>query len=66
MWRKVRERKRATDPLCERCKQLGRTTATAIVHHILPLVDGGARLDMANLQSLCVPCHAEVHKELAA
>jgi 5-methylcytosine-specific restriction protein A len=35
----------------------GRTVAARVVDHVVPIKDGGARLDWANLESLCVPCH---------
>jgi 5-methylcytosine-specific restriction protein A len=28
-----------------------------VADHVLPLKDGGARFDWANLQALCVSCH---------
>jgi 5-methylcytosine-specific restriction enzyme A len=28
-----------------------------VVDHVVPLKDGGARFDRANLQPLCVSCH---------
>lgn len=62
-WRKVRAIKMATTPLCERCEKQGRTRAGDMVHHIQPLNEGGARLDMDNLQTLCNPCHAAIHAE---
>lgn len=40
-------------PVCEHC---GIRAATE-VDHIVPLAEGGARLDRANLQALCHRCH---------
>ena len=61
-WDKVRAVKVMSDPICEMCREQGRTTATALVHHIIPV---SARPDlllvMDNLQSLCVRCHALIH-----
>jgi len=51
-WEKVRDWYRASHPLCEVC---GRPMDH--VDHIVPLRDGGERLDPDNLQSLCKPCH---------
>ncbi|WP_295941636.1 HNH endonuclease signature motif containing protein [uncultured Alistipes sp.] len=44
-------------PLCEECQRRGITTLAQVVDHIVPINRGGAKLDMANLQSLCHPCH---------
>jgi 5-methylcytosine-specific restriction endonuclease McrA len=33
------------------------------VHHITPVSEGGAKLDMENLVTLCVPCHLERHRD---
>jgi 5-methylcytosine-specific restriction protein A len=57
-WQKLRHAKLSRDPFCERCEGQGVTTQATLVDHITPIVDGGARLDDHNLQSLCVPCHA--------
>lgn len=34
------------------------------VHHITPVSVGGAKFDLDNLTSLCVPCHNEAHRRL--
>jgi len=34
------------------------------VHHITPVSDGGEKYDRDNLESLCVPCHKQRHREL--
>ncbi len=44
-------------PLCLTCKAHGRLVLAAVVDHVVPLKDGGARFDRANLQPLCVGCH---------
>lgn len=44
-------------PLCVNCGAPGAPTRPNIVDHITPLTAGGARLDPANLQTLCQPCH---------
>lgn len=45
-------------PTCQ-IRVPGRCTGTATeVDHVVPLTQGGARLDPANLQSTCHPCHA--------
>lgn len=48
----------AAEPLCRRCDEMGVVTPASMVDHITPLNQGGARLDRANLQPLCDPCHA--------
>jgi hypothetical protein len=41
-----------------RCTQLGRRERATCTDHIRAMKDGGARLDPANLQSLCKACNA--------
>ena len=48
----------ADEPLCRECSRLGKLTPAAEVDHIVRISDGGARLDDANLQSLCKSCHS--------
>lgn len=57
-WRKLRAAKLERDPLCEECKRNGRLRPASMVDHIVPIRFGGAPLDLANLQSLCWPCHS--------
>ena len=57
-WQKVRALKLRMDPLCEGCKRAGRVTPANEVHHVVALADGGERLAMDNLESLCKPCHS--------
>ena len=52
-WQKLRLYKLAGDPFCAVCKM-----SADQVDHIRPINDGGARLDPANLQSLCQSCHS--------
>jgi 5-methylcytosine-specific restriction enzyme A len=60
-WRRVRDWKRATDPLCEQCWKDGTITPMAEVHHIIPIaVDRSRRLDVTNLVSLCKACHSRI------
>jgi len=33
------------------------------VHHIEPVSEGGAKFDLENLVTLCVPCHLERHRD---
>jgi 5-methylcytosine-specific restriction protein A len=41
-------------PICEHCG----VAPSRMVDHIVPLRAGGARLEVGNLQALCLPCHA--------
>jgi len=56
-WKLLRRQKLAKDPLCEQCKREGRLTPATVVDHIVPMKEGGACLDIKNLQSLCKRCH---------
>lgn len=55
-WRHLRRSYLARHPFCEgrwRC----RGDPAQEVDHRIPIRSGGARLDPANLQALCGPCH---------
>ena len=56
-WRKLRNLKLEQCPFCEERHRRVITPLAPVVDHILPINRGGAKLDMANLQSLCHPCH---------
>ncbi|WP_366146335.1 HNH endonuclease signature motif containing protein [Limnohabitans sp.] len=56
-WRRLRASFLRLHPLCRVCAARELTVAATVVDHVLPIKDGGARLDAANLQALCVPCH---------
>ncbi|MEN9760117.1 MAG: hypothetical protein RL676_1268 [Pseudomonadota bacterium] len=56
-WRTLRSAVLREHPLCVVCKAKDRLVAAAVVDHVVPLKDGGARFDRANLQPLCVSCH---------
>lgn len=56
-WQRLRLSVLNREPFCRRCELNGRTTEATLVDHIVPIRFGGARLDEANLQPLCVPCH---------
>ncbi|OPX87746.1 MAG: HNH endonuclease [Pelotomaculum sp. PtaB.Bin104] len=62
-WEKVRAYKLKRNPLCERCEQEKRVTPAVMVHHIKPISQGGAVLDMANLMSVCRSCHDKLHSK---
>ena len=62
-WRKLSERYRAENPLCERCTQHGRTTPAEHVHHKVKIREAPhLRLDWGNLISVCVACHDELER----
>ena len=64
-WRKVRRKKLARDPLCELCLMTGeRHTPATLVHHVLPISQGGAPYVLANMESLCKSCHVKRHGEV--
>jgi 5-methylcytosine-specific restriction protein A len=56
-WRKVRLSYLREHPLCERCEERGKIKAAEMVHHKVPIKQGGARLDKRNLMALCDACH---------
>jgi 5-methylcytosine-specific restriction protein A len=57
-WVRLRKAKLSRDPMCEACKMGGVLVIAAVVDHIVPVREGGARLDIDNLQSLCHSCHS--------
>lgn len=60
-WLILRRRVLHNEPLCRQCGNI----ATE-VDHIVPISEGGAEWAVANLQSLCGPCHAaKTARELA-
>lgn len=67
-WRRIRDIKLATDPLCERCAEAGITRAAEDVHHVVSFMSTTnpekrkfLAYDYSNLQSLCKKCHQEIH-----
>ena len=63
LWRRVRRVKLAKDPLCELCLEAGLIHKTEIVHHIVPIKDGGAPLDLDNLRSACKSHHGQAEAQ---
>ena len=60
-WRQLSERKRAADPLCERCLERGISTPATEVHHIQPIATHPElRLVISNLMSVCHTCHEAI------
>jgi 5-methylcytosine-specific restriction endonuclease McrA len=60
-WRKLRARKLADQPRCERCLSGGRLTPATEVHHRTPISRGGNKYDWDNLESVCGECQGEAH-----
>lgn len=70
-WRCLRQKKIASQPLCERCVDEGRSTLASEVHHVKPVETGltyhemhSLMFDYSNLMSVCKHCHVSLHKEL--
>jgi len=47
-----------------KCTQCGSTDDKLAVHHWRPISDGGAKLDMANLATVCQSCHNYLHEKI--
>lgn len=67
-WRKLREIKLKSNPLCELCTEQKKTVLAEEIHHIQSIEDGINYTDMEqrtydydNLQSLCHECHKNIH-----
>lgn len=58
-WRKLAKWQLSQEPLCRRCDSLGVTREATEVDHVHPISEGGGKLDVENLQSLCSSCHAQ-------
>lgn len=57
-WRSLRRYKIQMNPLCEKCESKGLTEPGKEIDHVTAIRDGGARLSLHNLQTLCRSCHA--------
>ena len=68
-WRALRNAYLTEHPKCEECEAQGIYRAANCVHHITP-VESARDAEQAeqlcyawsNLQALCIPCHAAIHK----
>lgn len=56
-WKNVRKLQLALEPLCRECRKAGKLTAAVIVDHVVTIANGGAELELSNLQSLCKSHH---------
>jgi len=62
-WRMSRRKQLCDHPLCQYRDEHGEACGLLAdsVHHIVPIEDGGARRDPANLMSVCRPHHSAIH-----
>ena len=66
-WQKFRAWYLRQYPMCEHCSERGVDTPAKDLHHVIPLRDGGEKLDEENVQGLCRSCHSrETVKEKKA
>lgn len=62
-WVKVRDAYLREHPLCEDCEAIGVVRQADMVHHKIPVANGGAMYDEENLRSLCVTCHGKYQND---
>ena len=69
-WKQLRRWKLEHNPLCELCEREGKVVSAIDVHHKTPVETARSPQEMEqlafdpnNLQALCIPCHAKVHRE---
>lgn len=69
-WKQLRIWKLEQNPLCEICEAEGYIRSAIDVHHKTPVESARTPQEMeylcfnpANLQALCISCHAKIHKE---
>ena len=60
-WDKARKLYLSKNPLCEICATKNKIVQSVLVHHKVPITEGGALLDYNNLQALCNNCHENIH-----
>jgi 5-methylcytosine-specific restriction endonuclease McrA len=56
-WRSLRAQQLAREPLCERCRKLGRTTAATVVHHVERHNGDPVKFFAGPFESLCKQHH---------
>jgi 5-methylcytosine-specific restriction protein A len=62
-WKRLSERYRSENPLCEACQNDGKVEPATEVHHIIPAKQSEYhRLNRDNLMALCSKCHAEIER----
>jgi len=57
VWRRVSKYHKKLNPFCIRCYSKGYVVSVQVTDHIVPISQGGSKLDLDNLQSLCISCH---------
>lgn len=62
-WHKIRAAQLARQPLCEMCTAEGRYVKATLVHHRVPLAEGGTNVP-ENLCSLCASHHTALHNKM--
>ncbi|MBX0340542.1 hypothetical protein U0Q17_01674 [Lactiplantibacillus plantarum] len=64
-WQSVRQLALTRDHyLCQVCKRKGIIKQGNTVHHIVPIKDDwNKRLDLGNLETICMACHNKEHFE---
>ena len=56
-WEATRKEKLKMQPTCEICG----SSEKLVIHHIIPLLDGGDLTNQNNLQTTCRKCHEKIH-----
>ena len=56
-WKRIRAHILKNEPLCRPCQDNDRVEVATQVDHIIPISQGGALLDIENLQPICNNCH---------
>ena len=64
-WKLARSQALARDHyLCQVCLKRGLVKSANTVHHIIPIKDNfKKRLDLNNLETICLECHNQEHQE---
>jgi 5-methylcytosine-specific restriction endonuclease McrA len=64
-WRIARRRYLFSHPFCEYVDNNGQACGRLAdsVHHVLPIEEGGARRDEANMMATCRPHHSQIHAQ---
>lgn len=67
-WQRARQMALTRDHyLCQVCYRQGRVTPARTVHHIVHIKDNwDKRLDLDNLETICLECHNQEHPEKGA
>lgn len=63
-WKRVRRNFLYKNPLCEECLKVGIIKAAELVHHRIPIKNGGAEYDYSNLEAICHECHNRIHRQM--